>query len=249
MTMTTSLPSPDLALSDTASQPDEQINTGPKTSAACQQSNEMKSGLGDDVDGSQMGATDSGEHDKTRKTTIDPRAKISSLLKDKEKEWTAVVENRRGPLRLLDLPMDVLKEIVKEVRTPFNVLQTYFNHSVLQVTHTNDLTALALTHSALHNLAIPHIYSRFDIVWPDAHATTDPRTGVDALTYGLATLCMGDVFTDHSLAQSFTCLNCGTQNIAECNHGLKAGQTKRRATSWKPIPAIYEEVLTWQWTS
>lgn len=88
------------------------------------------------------------------------------------------------------------------------------------------MTALALTHSALHNLAIPHIYSRFDIVWPDAHATTDPRTGVDALTYGLATLCMGDVFTDHSLAQSFTCLNCGTQNIAECNHGLKAGQQR-----------------------
>jgi len=86
------------------------------------------------------------------------------------------------------------------------------------------LTALALTHSALHNLAIPHIYSRFDIVWPDAHATTDPRTGVDALTYGLATLCMGDVFTDHSLGQLFTCTNCGTQNIAECNHGLKSGQ-------------------------
>jgi hypothetical protein len=106
------------------------------------------------------------------------------------------------------------------------VLMTSSNHFVLQVTHTNDLTALALTHSALHNLAIPHIYSRFDIVWPDAHATTDPRTGVDALTYGLATLCMGDVFTDHSLAQSFTCMNCGTQNIAECNHGLKAGQRR-----------------------
>jgi hypothetical protein len=88
------------------------------------------------------------------------------------------------------------------------------------------LTALALTHSALHNLAIPHIYSRFDIVWPDAHATTDPRTGVDALTYGLATLCMGDIFTDHSLAQRFTCMNCGTQNIAECNHALKAGQRR-----------------------
>jgi hypothetical protein len=106
------------------------------------------------------------------------------------------------------------------------VLQTFSNLFILQVTHTNDLTALALTHSALHNLAIPHIYSRFDIVWPDAHATTDPRTGVDALTYGLATLCMGDVFTDHSLAQSFTCMNCGTQNIAECNHGLKAGQKR-----------------------
>ncbi|PMD39951.1 hypothetical protein L207DRAFT_583794 [Hyaloscypha variabilis F] len=206
--MTTSLPSPDLSLSDTASQPDEQVTTVPKTSAASQQSNNMKSGLAGDVDGAQVGTTDAGEHDKTRKSTIDPRAKISSLLKDKEREWTAVVENRKGPLRLLDLPMDVLKEIVKEV------------------THTNDLTALALTHSALHNLAIPHIYSRFDIVWPDAHATTDPRTGVDALTYGLATLCMGDVFTDHSLAQSFTCLNCGTQNTAECAHGLKAGQRR-----------------------
>jgi hypothetical protein len=97
------------------------------------------------------------------------------------------------------------------------------NHYFTQVTHTNDLTALALTHSALHNLAIPHIYSRFDIVWPDAHATTDPRTGVDALTYGLATLCMGDVFTDHSQGQYFTCMNCGAQNIAECSHSLNFG--------------------------
>jgi hypothetical protein len=58
-------------------------------------------------------------------------------------------------------------------------------------------------------------------VWPDAHATTDPRTGVDALTYGLATLCMGDVFTDHSQTQQITCSNCGAQNFAECSHGLK----------------------------
>ena len=88
------------------------------------------------------------------------------------------------------------------------------------MTHTNDLTALALTHSALHNLAIPHIYSRFDIVWPDAHATTDPRTGVDALTYGLATLCMGDIFTNHTRGQSFTCTSCGAVNNTECNHDL-----------------------------
>src|SRR3954470_23939429 len=92
----------------------------------------------------------------------------------------------------------------------------------LQVTHTNDLTALALTHSALHNLAIPHIYSRFDIVWPDAHATADPRTGVDALTYGLATLCMGDVFMAHE-KQSFKCTNCGASNTASCSHGMGSG--------------------------
>lgn len=53
--------------------------------------------------------------------------------------------------------------------------------------HTNDLTNLSLTCHCLHVLAIPHIYSRFDIVWPDA-LTPGDRTGVDALTYGLATL-------------------------------------------------------------
>ncbi|KAL1301667.1 hypothetical protein AAFC00_005886 [Neodothiora populina] len=87
----------------------------------------------------------------------------------------------RKPLGLLDLPVDILKEVVK------------------QFTHTNDLTSLALCHSALHRLVIPHIYSRFDIVWPDTVTPTEPRTGVDALTYGLATLVMAhDVFGEES---------------------------------------------------
>ena len=66
----------------------------------------------------------------------------------------------------------------------------------LQITSTNDLTALALSCSILYSLAIPHIYSRFDIIWPDGNAADpDPRNGVDALTHGLATLVMGeDVF-------------------------------------------------------
>jgi len=34
---------------------------------------------------------------------------------------------------------------------------------------------------------------------------------------------MGDVFTDHSKPQSFACMNCGTENITECSHGLKSG--------------------------
>ncbi|KAF2156979.1 hypothetical protein K461DRAFT_220562 [Myriangium duriaei CBS 260.36] len=75
-------------------------------------------------------------------------------------------------LKLLDLPVDVLKEIIK------------------QLSQTNDLTSIALVHSALHRLAIPLIYNRFDIVWPDASAVDEPRGGVDALTYGLATLVM-----------------------------------------------------------
>jgi hypothetical protein len=98
----------------------------------------MKSGLAGDVDGAQVGTTDAGEHDKTRKSTIDPRAKISSLLKDKEREWTAVVENRKGPLRLLDLPMDVLKEIVKEVTAPLprcrHLLISSFSRLRIQMT-------------------------------------------------------------------------------------------------------------------
>ncbi|CAL3964228.1 unnamed protein product [Diplocarpon coronariae] len=216
--MTTSLPSPDLAITDTASLPDEQLLPVPKTSAASQPFNDMKTtDLSDDSDGYQMGTPASTASEKMLKQGSDPKTKLSSLLKDKEQEWTAAVE-RNGPLRLLDLPTDVLKEIVREV------------------THTNDLTALALTHSALHNLAIPHIYSRFDIVWPDAAATTDPRTGVDALTYGLATLCMGDIFTDHTKVQSFACTNCGTENFAECSHGLKlgSGTSQRRLGNQYP---------------
>lgn len=63
-----------------------------------------------------------------------------------------------------------------------------------QITHTNDLTALALTNSALYSLAIPIIYSRFDIVWPDGHVGPSEPKSVDALTYGLATLCLGSAF-------------------------------------------------------
>lgn len=40
--------------------------------------------------------------------------KLSKLLKGKEEEWTAVAQ-KKGPLQLLDLPMDILKEIIKEV--------------------------------------------------------------------------------------------------------------------------------------
>ncbi|KAF2717859.1 hypothetical protein K431DRAFT_232190 [Polychaeton citri CBS 116435] len=86
----------------------------------------------------------------------------------------ATAREKKRPLHLLDLPVDILKDIVKEV------------------THTNDLTSLALCHSALHSLAIPHIYSRFDIVWPDSSTHAEPRSGVDALTYGLATLVMAE---------------------------------------------------------
>ncbi|KKK26530.1 hypothetical protein ARAM_006126 [Aspergillus rambellii] len=96
-------------------------------------------------------------------------------------------------LNLLDLPVDLLQEIIKEV------------------THTNDLTSLALSCSALHSLAIPQMYSRFDIVWPDAFPQSDHPAGVDALSYGLATLVMGeDIF--HEVPSGISrrsCSHCG----------------------------------------
>jgi hypothetical protein len=115
----TSLPSPDQTFSDTASQPDEQLVTYPKTSAASQQSND--SNPTDLYSADQMATPGSGVFDMVEKTGLDARTKISNLLKDKEQEWTAVVE-RKGPLRLLDLPMDVLKEIVKEVSRSLRLL-------------------------------------------------------------------------------------------------------------------------------
>lgn len=45
----------------------------------------------------------------------EPRAKLLNLLKGKEKEWAAA-RSRDGPLELLDLPLDILKCIIKEVR-------------------------------------------------------------------------------------------------------------------------------------
>ncbi|KAL4733749.1 hypothetical protein BDV11DRAFT_199511 [Aspergillus similis] len=96
-------------------------------------------------------------------------------------------------LNLLDLPVDLLQDIIKEV------------------THTNDLTSLALTCSALHSLAVPQMYSRFDIVWPDAFPQSDHPGGVDALSYGLATLVMGeDIFREVPTTNAAQrCGHCG----------------------------------------
>lgn len=121
---------------------------------------------------------------------------LAKHLQGKKQEWDAITAHKE-PLRLLDLPVDILQAILKEL------------------THTNDLTSLALTHSALHALVIPHIYARFDIVWPDANATFENRMGVDALTYGLATLVMAqDVFGEAAYQQQpqHKCQQCGHHN-------------------------------------
>ena len=61
-----------------------------------------------------MATSESATSERIQKTAVDVRTKISNLLKEKEHEWAAVAK-KEGPLQLLDLPLDVLKEIVKEV--------------------------------------------------------------------------------------------------------------------------------------
>ncbi len=43
---------------------------------------------------------------------------------------------------------------------------------------------------------MPNIYSRFDIVWPDASSSAQSSKSVDALSYGLATLCFPSRFAE-----------------------------------------------------
>ena len=87
------------------------------------------------------------------------------------------------------------------------------------MTHTNDLNAAALSCSTLHILAVELIYSRFDIVWPDDEAEPDEtRTGVDALTYGLSTLALGEetfqaaCTPSNPLPYASACPKCGFAN-------------------------------------
>ncbi|KAI7665711.1 hypothetical protein KC318_g6951 [Hortaea werneckii] len=135
-------------------------------------------------------------HEDCHETDLpSPRLRSSRMFKGKGKEAVPVEKEKKKPLCLLDLPVDILKDIVKEV------------------THTNDLTSLALCHSALHRLTTPHIYSRFDIVWPDTTVHSEPRSGVDALTYGLSTLTMAEeVFGE-----------APSQRAAQGNRFMKSG--------------------------
>ncbi|KAJ5662694.1 hypothetical protein N7462_011620 [Penicillium macrosclerotiorum] len=142
----------------------------------------------------------------------------SSQSCENSQQSAARTFSERKPLRLLELPLDVLKDIVKEV------------------THTNDLTSLALTCSSLHALTIPHMYSRFDIVWPEPlNPSSDEYSGVDALSYGLSTLVMGeDVFHQLPLPRSdrsvTACTKCGCDDRG---HGPATMQTQEASTGFR----------------
>ncbi|KAJ5489465.1 hypothetical protein N7539_004355 [Penicillium diatomitis] len=156
-------------------------------------------------------------------------------------------------LELLDLPLDILREIVKNVRyTSLHACSVKLHYSrstqgpadtanrdyhSKQVTQTNDLTCLALTCSSLHNLTIPHMYSRFDIVWPEAtdNISTEDYSGVDALSYGLSTLVMGeDIFHQSPYAHLSSNFGC----CARCGYD---GRENASSSSGKETRAVAAE--------
>ena len=46
---------------------------------------------------------------------------VARLLKGKAKDW-ATAAHKKGPMQLLNLPLDILKIILKEVRMAFKIL-------------------------------------------------------------------------------------------------------------------------------
>jgi hypothetical protein len=112
--MSSSLPSNDPSITSPPSQPDDRSAPAPKTSSA------LTTGSSNSASSTSTNATTEAVVEP-EKCEIDGsgivRKKMAKLLEGKEQEWTAVVEKQKaGPLQLLDLPMDILKEIVKEVR-------------------------------------------------------------------------------------------------------------------------------------
>lgn len=81
---------------------------------------------------------------------------LKKLLKGKEKEWASIGATRIGPLRLLDLPVDVLKEIIKEVwRTHPQIIPVHplnrasgYPHQRLSCSGADKLCATQLSHTS-----------------------------------------------------------------------------------------------------
>lgn len=74
------------------------------------------------------------------------------------------------------------------------------------------------------------MYSRFDIVWPDTISSSDHPAGVDALSYGLATLVMGEgVFHEQpNQDNSGSCPHCGCNEKHPSSSVLPIGAVNRR---------------------
>lgn len=84
------------------------------------------------------------------------------------------------------------------------------------------------------------MYSRFDIVWPESlNPTTEDYSGVDALSYGLSTLVMGeDVFhqpaSPRNDRSTCACSHCGCDD-----YGHQSSQTRESRFGFQPRRGNY----------
>lgn len=111
------------------------------------------------------------------------------------------------------------------------------------------MTSLALCHSVLHSLVIPYIYSRFDIVWPEHGTQSEARGGVDALTYGLATLVKAQEIFGEAAFQSRKQVSSSTlkdpypirkRRLGNCY----AQYTKKFSLGNGPLDCVQEYLIT-----
>ncbi|SPQ19301.1 1de2fdfa-27ad-4fe8-801b-7844a025643e [Thermothielavioides terrestris] len=167
-----------------------------------------------------MSTTDlspTGAAESTREKTA-RAVSVSEYFRERTQQWRAIYERKR-PLTLLELPIDILQLII---------------------THTNDLTQLALTNSALYSLAIPLIYARFDIVWPDGQSEATESKSVDALTYGLSTLSLGSSFA-RTVRRTFDPRASNLSKLADNDY---ASYTKKFSLGNGPREWVAEYVIS-----
>lgn len=90
---------------------------------------------------------------------------VSRTLKGKEKEWAAVAE-KKGPLQLLDLPLDILREIVGHVSPHQMIRISEFAYSLIVATyerpHLLSIVSFrpSFAYNTLHILQIRHRLAR-----------------------------------------------------------------------------------------
>lgn len=134
--------------------------------------------------------------DKPSQDATSPVAEIIRLWKGEHSGLQNPPEER-GPLTLLNLPVDILRLILFEVSRVVPSQPTLQRNLLVQVSSDAEgsLLPLLTVNSTLHNLVAPYIYSSFDIIWPeDIDAFSSVPDGVDSFTRGLTTFALSNRF-------------------------------------------------------
>lgn len=84
------------------------------------------------------------------------------------------------------------------------------------------------------------MYSRFDIVWPESlNPTTEDYSGVDALSYGLSTLVMGEDVFNRPPPPRYDRVTCACSKCGCDNHGHQSNQTRGTEPGFQPRRGNY----------